>query len=384
MPTPDLSPVRAGAAASAQSLLRKDSSNLDLLRAIAVLAVFISHLLYTFGIRQILSVEVKPLGTVGVLIFFVHTSLVLMMSMERLHLTGWRLFAAFYVRRIFRIYPLSIFCVIAVVALQIPRMPWDAAFEPVSTRALITNLLLAQNLNWTAPVIGSLWSLPYEVEMYVVLPLLFLLVRRFRQPAVAAGLWALSVVAGIVELRVTHIPAFDIFQFAPCFLGGVAAYQLSKRIPARRRFWLWPTAILVLMAVYIGFAAATRGWVECLLLGLAAPQFCESGVTWLKRAAHAVAQYSYGIYLLHAPLMWVCFKALRAPSAVQWVVFAVSMVVSCLAAYHWLEAPLLQVGGELAKRLVRRLPSKPAAGTQLQPHAQTTPANLKLKTEAEG
>ena len=332
-------------------LLTKNSSNLDLLRSIAVLNVFAAHLLNTFNVEKVLSVNVRPLGTSGVLLFFVHTCLVLMMSMERLNLHGWRLFASFYTRRIFRIYPLSICCVVAVVLLQIPRMPWDVAFHPVSWSDLVNNLLLIQNLRWTAPVIGSLWSLPIEVQMYIVLPFLFLAARRYTSPALAVGLWMVSVPVGLVAARLTRLPIADFLQFVPCFLGGVAAYQVSARTPVRRAFWMWPVSILALTAVYTGLNAGSRGWVECLLLGLIAPQFRETGIVWLRKLSHTIAQYSYGIYLLHAPLMWVAFKKLGPrPVAVQWAVFSVLMLTLCFAVYHWIEAPLLRVGGNLAKR----------------------------------
>ena len=60
-----------------------------------------------------------PIGTFGVLIFFVHTSLVLMYSMERSDMRGEALFANFYIRRIFRIYPLSVLAVLVAVMLKL-------------------------------------------------------------------------------------------------------------------------------------------------------------------------------------------------------------------------------------------------------------------------
>ena len=77
-----------------------DLPNLDLLRTVAVLLVFVGHLMLTAGVRGL-----GDVGRFGVLIFFVHTSLVLMLSMERLGLTGGRLYFAFLIRRFFRIYP---------------------------------------------------------------------------------------------------------------------------------------------------------------------------------------------------------------------------------------------------------------------------------------
>src|SRR5580704_7033323 len=88
-------------------------SNLNILRSIAVLAVFVSHALQVMarcrlGEGRAYGVDTFALGRVGVLLFFVHTSLVLMQSLERTKLGGWPLMRHFYIRRAFRIYPLSV------------------------------------------------------------------------------------------------------------------------------------------------------------------------------------------------------------------------------------------------------------------------------------
>ena len=57
----------------------------------------------------------------GVLMFFVHTSMVLMLSLERTRLSGRALFGAFYLRRAFRLYPFSMACVIS--AMLVSRTP---------------------------------------------------------------------------------------------------------------------------------------------------------------------------------------------------------------------------------------------------------------------
>ena len=74
---------------------KQDNTNLNILRAIAVLAVLLYHCLQRFGI------ELFSMGRFGVLIFFVHTALVLMMSLERLG--GDRMVTRFYTQRFFRI-----------------------------------------------------------------------------------------------------------------------------------------------------------------------------------------------------------------------------------------------------------------------------------------
>jgi peptidoglycan/LPS O-acetylase OafA/YrhL len=95
------------------------SANLDLLRAVAVLLVLAQHLCRRAYVDQVGWIQTSSLGSFGVLLFFVHTCLVLMYSMERSNLAGWALLKNFATRRIFRIYPLSIFAVLFAISFHL-------------------------------------------------------------------------------------------------------------------------------------------------------------------------------------------------------------------------------------------------------------------------
>ena len=100
------------------------SPNLDFLRAVAVLLVLF-HLLITTNTRL-----PDYFGQFGVLLFFVHTSLVLMFSLERIERNKQELFITFYIRRLFRIYPLSIVCVSIIVLFHLPPSALVAVVFP--------------------------------------------------------------------------------------------------------------------------------------------------------------------------------------------------------------------------------------------------------------
>lgn len=113
-----------------------ESANLDFLRAVAVLLVAITHLYGIYTGNGVKWDFIWHIGQLGVLMFFVHTCLVLMWSLERSGLDGWRVFAPFYVRRALRLYPFSAVCVLIVYCI-------DARWSPVN---LWPNLTLTQNL----------------------------------------------------------------------------------------------------------------------------------------------------------------------------------------------------------------------------------------------
>ena len=89
-------------------------ANLDLLRSFAVGFVVLSHVPYFADIKRPAGYSLDALGHVGVAIFFVHTTLVLMMSLDR----NGSAMGPFLVRRLFRIYPLSIAVVLLFVGLR--------------------------------------------------------------------------------------------------------------------------------------------------------------------------------------------------------------------------------------------------------------------------
>src|SRR6476646_7615937 len=87
---------------------RKDaiasSANLDLLHSFAVTLVVGFHLAKFFNFR-FAGLRITDFGLLGVMLFFVHTTLVLMFSLERQSARpGAPLFLPFIVRRCFRIY----------------------------------------------------------------------------------------------------------------------------------------------------------------------------------------------------------------------------------------------------------------------------------------
>jgi peptidoglycan/LPS O-acetylase OafA/YrhL len=213
----------------------------------------------------------------GVLLFLVHTALVLMMSIERLGLSGRSLYASFAVRRICRIYPLAISCVIVVVLFRIPPTTWSA-YEWAGWPAILSNVFLTQNLTQSLSVNGVLWSLPFEIQMYAILPLLF-------------G-WAL-------------------------------------RFPRLRAMYaLWLVAVPIAASEYVVRSASSTSFL--------------------------VARYSYGVYICHMPILWLCFVKFQVGPALVGLVLAILLtpLISILV-YHWLEDPFIRVGKQLAARVAQ-------------------------------
>ena len=326
------------------SVFTGDSPNLDFLRAYAVLLVLVYHLaeLVTPGLRGLCH-----LGAFGVLIFFVHTSLVLMLSLERTKEKGTALFAAFYVRRFFRIYPLSVVTVVCAVGF---------GYRVLSRPDVISNLALTMNLTLSKMAIDPLWSLPYEIQMYLFLPFLFLFARRFRSAWTTVALLVATV--GLALVQPILSPRLDIVQYAGCFLPGIIAYQLSSRPRYRWNVWIWPVVLVSTTLLFTAVSALhlhhgfVYRWIACLIIGLAVPQFQQLHDGIVRRAAKVIAKYSYGIYLMHMFALHIAFVKMAAyPAICRWSAFILMMVVFPVGAFHLIEHPGLLIGKRIAQRV---------------------------------
>ncbi|MEO7043392.1 MAG: acyltransferase [Gemmatimonadaceae bacterium] len=325
--------------------------NLDVLRAIAVSCVVVDHLMWARN-RGIPFVSDWDLGRVGVLLFFVHTSLVLMSSLERGGTDqGW--VKRFYTRRAFRIYPLVIAAVMATVVFHIPeRIP--GLFVSPSPRTLASNLLLVQNLTGDWNIIGMLWTLPLEVQMYLLLPLLFLIARRSTYYALLALAGAIVFGAAVQYTSIPGLWRLSVGIFAPCFVSGVLAYAILRTKP---RFhlpaWTWMPIVVAAIPLFIALRpTADRpepGWLFCLAIGCAIPFVKELGDSLFTRAAKTICTYSYGAYLLVTPAIWIGFTICSGRAvAVQWIAFAAALVALPWAAYTFIEHPGIRIGRALA------------------------------------
>jgi peptidoglycan/LPS O-acetylase OafA/YrhL len=319
-----------------------ESPNLDFLRAVAVLAVFSKHFLAAIGRGPH-----WPLGAFGVMIFFVHTSLVLMMSLERIRLSSSPLFKTFYIRRFFRIYPLSVLCVASIAVFHLPQVPHP------DLPTLLANLFLCMNLFYKTPMNPVLWSLPYEVQMYLVLPILYLLGKKYRVRGILV-LWPFAVIVALIQ---PHIAGrLDIAMYGPCFLAGVTCYFIGFGVKRRRLPFIgWPVVIaagggIFAYATIHGFRSVGM-WTMCVLIGLTAPLFVELRTPLLRKCCGWIARYSYGIYLVHVYAVWVGVQVMTHQ---PWWIRSITILTVAFGLpvllYHSVESPLIRLGVLLTRR----------------------------------
>jgi peptidoglycan/LPS O-acetylase OafA/YrhL len=356
----------------------RESVNLDILRSVAVLLIFSCHYLACSAHSSAKWAAPWRFGQIGLWMFFVHTCVVLMWSLERIVRRESNYLVPFYVRRLMRIYPLSIFFVLLAYVFDTRWVPggfWR-------TLTLTQNLTL-HHVQLAPPMVVTMWTLPMQVDISLALPIF--LVFRKRSVAWVWFLWAASIPLVWLQPRLPDI--FGILEFLPCFIAGVIVWRsMRDHVPQRLPAWLWPVSLAALSFVAIfenpftmPFCTAGFGAALALLL----PHVSEIQSRTVATAARIVARYSFSIYLVHYPiLLYVVatpgtnFQGIKYVSPVLFryippmpiilhfarpvhlILTAILTAGASYVLYHCIEKPGIDLGHNLVKKLARR-PSNP-------------------------
>jgi len=142
---------------------------LDALRGIAALCVVYSH----FGTRVLPAVHravynVFDPGLYGVLVFFLVSGYIVPASLERKGSVR-----NFWVSRLFRLFPLFVFAIAAVLLLH--EFGWASVRQTNEnvTASVFSHLFMLNELLGQTNIIVVLWTLSYEMVFYVLLTALF-------------------------------------------------------------------------------------------------------------------------------------------------------------------------------------------------------------------
>jgi len=316
--------------------------------------VLFDHTIKFFGFERIGAFDINWLGRLGVAFFFVHTSFVLMLSLERSDLAGWRSPINFYVRRLFRLFPLSCFVVLFTWTAGIPQSSIHAHNiygATITPTVLLSNLTLTQNVHGGVNILGQLWSLPIELDMYLLLPLLFVVARKWPQAFIWGSL-PLAVVASFVLPYIPGFWRFNFLQFAPCFVPGVMAYVLSSRLKSRLSSWMWPVYLSALATLFFFIPSWRFAWIVALCIGASVVLFKEQTNRFVNVFTHTIAKYSYGIYLGHTFCIWAAFCGLhKFPWYIQGLAFGVLIGVVPYLLFVTVEQPGIKIGKYVAELL---------------------------------
>ena len=348
---------------------------IDGLRAVAVIAVMLYHLGFTW----------IPGGFLGVDLFFVISGYVITrLILDSINQSSALDLRAFYAARLRRIYPGFIFMVICTII-------FIGVWAPEAIKRFLTDLpyALTGSINWylvarnqdyfetigRPPLLQHTWSLAVELQFYLIWPIILLTVLKyFGKKNVARIALAIAIISGvtlfIVSLsldqanakQISHIYFGTDTHSLGLFLGSALAVSwipqnLSAAITKRAQDvidGIGVVGLLGLISVFLfidqsnanlyRIAFPLAGIFGCLVIislvhpaSRFAPIISTAPFRW-------VGQRSYGIYIWH----WVIFQVTRPSvdlSGQTWALYlARVLLVLALAdiSLRWVEIPFRQ------------------------------------------
>jgi peptidoglycan/LPS O-acetylase OafA/YrhL len=300
-------------------------SDVQGLRAVAVLAVLLSHIWP----------GVLPGGFVGVDVFFVISGYLITGSLfEELQRTGHIALLRFYIRRIKRLLPAATLVLLVVAVLSLCVLPpsrWEeTAIEILASAFYVENWRLAwlavdyMSADNAASPVQHFWSLSVEEQFYVFWPLMLIAVgaasRRFADLRTAVAISLLAIIAisftASVVLTETQREAAYFVTYGRIWqlgLGGLLAItvlpDLSRRVREAMRTIGLAAIVLAAVAfsaetVFPGYAALlpTLGCAFVLAAGTDSDTWSLSRVL-SARPAQYLGDLSYSVYLWHWPMV---------------------------------------------------------------------------------
>jgi peptidoglycan/LPS O-acetylase OafA/YrhL len=331
---------------------------LDGLRGLAVLIVIASHLsLLGFGLVP--GLPVGGIGKSGVYLFFVLSAFLLTrLLLERTpaQFADARLWLAYALRRILRIWPLYLVVLAASWSVTRAGVAWWP--YPLDTGAVLRHLALREGES-------VLWSIPVEFKFYLWLPLValafaWMAARRWTLAAQAAAVVAALALATLAwPPSATGTNDVRLGPYLVLFFCGGAAAAADLRIGARSAPRAWGLAGALACAAFVltlpeSWAAMTGGpvdgrlthtwflffgvtWATLLLAVLHGPRILRAPFAWAPMRLLGIVSFS--AYLWHLPVLF----ALRALGARAWPlaggwVFAATVAVA-MASFLLVERP---------------------------------------------
>lgn len=370
--------------------------DIEALRAIAVAITMLDHLIFLLPWNPpVLSHALQWFNFwTGVDLFFAISGFVIAISLfnqleaTQDSMTFWRNTVAFWIRRIYRIWPSSLLWMVVVVGLSIVLRNTGLMQSPRQNFAdLVAVVLQVANFHWAychatqrgyCGDIGVWWSLSLEEQFYIALPIFALIFKR----RLACFLGAVAFVQLFLH---RNFPDFLWYVRTDAICLGVLLayftrtniYRELKPTFMERRWLAVPivcVAILLLVSLPENYAAKpvvvsfSTGLVALVSIALVfVASFNRDYIVRSKTLKHLFlwgGSRSYSIYLIHLPAM-IMTRALWYYIEPQGTVFAGNYFLRFFSVwlflmlglsevnYRVLELPLRRKGREVAARFQR-------------------------------
>lgn len=341
---------------------------LDGLRALAVAAVLVHHLLDPELVARFLAWV--PLGFVGVRLFFVLSGFlitgILIRERDRNDGVGAgraRSLRNFYMRRTLRIFPLYYFVLLLTLVFgaqsEREQLPWLATY---------TYNLYLSNLGWWPAYFSHFWSLSVEEQFYLFWPWVLLFAPRRWLPTVCVAMIAIALAyrwfaiyaqlnpVAIYGFTLSSLDALGIGSLLALACRGGAVSQGTVRALRNSALPIGLLGALLLTAtnadvLHTVFFETLVALVFVWLVAAASRGFSGIPGRWLQLPVLVyLGKISYGIYVYHLfmphllrPLLDYAGIQLLPRGAAEFTLSCVATVATAALSWTLLERPMVSM-----------------------------------------
>jgi peptidoglycan/LPS O-acetylase OafA/YrhL len=325
------------------------------------------------------SLPISQMGSM-VMLFFVLSGFCIHLPVANKGLPlNW---SAYAVRRMLRIYPAYLTVLLfgflaALIFLNGLNNQYTEISLYAASAAMIQNWLFSGSQVAINP---SLWTIPIEVEFYLIYPLLLCLFRRFGvRAAVAFTLFCTSIGATLFFLGYGQ-STVTFFKYAIIWNSGawLAEAYAKGRLPRWTQWHFMGMLGTALLTMVLGLAGVNSfylhyGWAVCsflLLLWVLGPgaTFFSSKQWWVPPLMFT-GTVSYSLYLLHFPLFklasagWIQLYGSKPESFLVPTLASVLAVPIAWLFYRLIELPSHDLARKLGSSIQKKtlLPNQTAS-----------------------
>lgn len=351
---------------------------LDGLRALAALAVFGVHFQQKtdfqggeIGFFNLTRLLIN--GNTGVALFFILSGFLLSIPFWRFRLeqAGWPLISNYWVKRLARIVPAYYLCLAILV---INNQYWDNA-DKINDVLLHVLFLYNYSNDYFYSLNPPFWTIGIEMQFYLLMPLIFFGLSKFKNPV--SNLLLLVLIVSCYLLHVTFmesglvsgvVASHSVLANLPLFLIGVLIGQFyrnpEQNVLDRKPsigwdlvFWVGSLLILIILASPLsGVLNLPHGRynfplvpLTLALVVISASRSVSALILLENGLIRRLGVISYGIYLFHLPIQNLTarfMKPLGLVAAESWLIFGViSLLATILFAslsYVYFERPIMR------------------------------------------
>ena len=267
----------------------------------------------------------------------------------------------FFIKRFFRLAPLYYFVLLIMFFILFYQQnfmlyePLNELVKHIAKWFLFLQADVNKFLGITHITAGVTWTLMYEVSFYIVIPILFILIKKIQAIFMLLLVYViyLAIYPQTIDLKYFSLNSL----FFVLFFMGYIFVHLEKRL---KKYYfnnnLISTIVVSLLSFELFYFKSSYGVGQFMILAIVfALIILGNSIFGILNSnfSRILGEISYSIYLVHGLVLYILFNIFtHGMLEIYYMPFILSMIVLIsLLTYKYIELPMIIYGKNLSKKL---------------------------------